>query len=187
MYLTNQNREKMNKNIEKKSVTLRKTELYELDKFKSDLQESFRVSIEKEFGHDFEEPIPSNQDIEESIMDSNSIVYSIIFENELVGGAIVHINKITQYNSLSFFFIMTNKHSRGIGYLAWKAIEKEHPKTKIWETITPYFEKRNIHFYVNKCGFKIVEFYNKYRPEPNHSSQEPLEEYEMFRFEKIMK
>lgn len=177
----------MNENIEKKSVILRKTELHELDKFKSDLQESFRVSAEKEFGHSLEEPIPSNQDIEESIKVSNSIVYSIFFENELVGGAIVYINEITQHNSLAFFFIMTNNHSRGIGHLAWEAIEKEHPKTKIWETVTPYFEKRNIHFYVNKCGFKIVEFYNKYRPDPNHTSQESLEEDEMFRFEKIMK
>lgn len=29
-------------------------------------------------------------------------------------------------------------------------------------TCTPYFEKRNIHFYVNKCGFYIVEYQCKY-------------------------
>ena len=28
-----------------------------------------------------------------------------------------------------------------------------HPEVKVWETVTPYFEKRNIHFYVNRCGF----------------------------------
>ena len=27
--------------------------------------------------------------------------------------------------------------------------------------MTPYFEKRNIHFYVNRLGFHIVEFWNK--------------------------
>ena len=69
----------MNENIEKKSVILRKTELHELDNFKSDLQESFRVSAEKEFGHSLEEPIPSDQDIDESIKTDNSIVYSIFF------------------------------------------------------------------------------------------------------------
>ena len=37
-------------------------------------------------------------------------------------------------------------------------IEKLHPKTKVWETCTPYFEKRNIHFYVNKCKFQIVDY-----------------------------
>ena len=30
-----------------------------------------------------------------------------------------------------------------------------------------YFEKRNIHFYVNKCGFHIVEFLNEHNPDPN--------------------
>ena len=34
------------------------------------------------------------------------------------------------------------------------------------KTITPYFEKRNIHFYVNRCGFHIVEFWNKYQHGP---------------------
>ena len=33
--------------------------------------------------------------------------------------------------------------------------------------MTPYFEKRNIHFYVNKCGLKIVAFYNERNPDPH--------------------
>ena len=37
-----------------------------------------------------------------------------------------------------------------------------HPEIRVWETVTPYFEKRNIHFYVNRLGFHIVEFWNKY-------------------------
>ncbi len=36
----------------------------------------------------------------------------------------------------------------------------------VWETGTPYFERRNIHFYVNKCGFHIVEYYNEKHPDP---------------------
>ena len=68
-------------------------------------------------------------------------------------------------------------------------IEKEFPNTKVWETVTPYFEKRNIHFYVNRCGFKIVEFYNKHNPDPHdyhHHEQEEDDDGEMFRFEKTM-
>ena len=52
-------------------------------------------------------------------------------------------------------------------------------ETKVWETTTPLFEKRNIHFYVNKCGFKIVEYL---------SEKEGLSGGEdFFRFEKVMK
>lgn len=39
-----------------------------------------------------------------------------------------------------------------------------HPETKTWETCTPYFDRRNIHFYVNVCGFQIVEFINEKHP-----------------------
>lgn len=42
-----------------------------------------------------------------------------------------------------------------------------YPETKIWETHTPYYDKRNIHFYVNKCGFHIVEFFNPSHKDPN--------------------
>ena len=41
------------------------------------------------------------------------------------------------------------------------------PDTKIWETYTPYFEKRNIHFYVNICGFHIVQYFNEIHPLPD--------------------
>lgn len=29
----------------------------------------------------------------------------------------------------------------------------------------PYFKKWNIHFYVNRCGFYIVEFLNEHFPD----------------------
>ena len=86
------------------------------------------------------------------------------------------------------FFINISCHDKGVGTKAWRAIEKRHPKTKVWETATPYFEKRNIHFYINKCGFKIVEFYNKHHPDPNQmvSNLSNEEDDCMFRLEECM-
>lgn len=83
---------------------------------------------------------------------------------------------------------MPERHSKGIGYAAWQAIEAKYPETKQWETCTPYFEKQNIHFYVNKCGFQIVEFFNEFNPD----SMMPMEDSniasptEMFRFIKTI-
>lgn len=171
-------------------ISLRIAYESELETFKSDLQNAFKVAVEEECGHTLDEPIPSDDDIEHSILAPGAIVYWIVANEETIGGAIVMIDEATQHNSLSFFFISTTQQSRGIGLLAWKAIEELHPKTKVWETATPYFEKRNIHFYVNKCGFKIVEFYNKFNPDPYHQSStifpDDEGEHEMFRFEKIM-
>ena len=61
------------------------------------------------------------------------------------------------------------------------------PETVVWELITPYFEKRNIHFYVNKCGFQIVEFFCKHHKDPTVHPRPESFHNEYFRFEKQMK
>ena len=70
----------------------------------------------------------------------------------------------------------------------WCEVEKLYPQVTLWETVTPYFEKRNIHFYVNRCGFHIVEFFNSHHPDPNDpdSSEQMDGQFPegMFRFEK---
>ncbi|NBI64701.1 N-acetyltransferase [Clostridiales bacterium] len=97
----------------------------------------------------------------------------------------------THCNSLVLFFVSPQYHGQGIGQAAWKAIECQYPETVVWNTVTPYFEKRNIHFYVNKCGFKITEFLNEHHPDPYLSEGEeeshlPVGGDEAFYFEKVM-
>ena len=46
----------------------------------------------------------------------------------------------------------------------------------------PYFEKRNIHFCLNRCGFCITEFFHPHHRDPNDHDDDS----EMFRFEKKM-
>lgn len=169
-------------------VTLEVAEKEELSQFKKDLQEAFAVSVIETFGSLSGGPIPSDEDIEHSFNTPGAVVYHILSNGKKVGGAVVVIDEATQHNSLDLLFISESEHNRGIGYKAWKAIEEKYPETKVWETYTPYFEKRNIHFYVNKCGFKIVEFFNKNHRDPHMPEGEntPAEE-EFFRFEKVMK
>jgi predicted acetyltransferase len=175
----------MENDVNHSNVILRIADESELEKFKTDLQEAFKTSAEKEFGHTLDKPIPSNLDIDESFNFSGAIVYQVILNDKIVGGAVISIDKETQHNKLLLFFIINSCHSQGIGYKAWKAIEEKHHETKVWETVTPYFEKRNIHFYVNKCKFKIVDFFNKHHPDQNCKSNDDFDD-EMFKFEKIM-
>ncbi len=64
-------------------------------------------------------------------------------------------------------FVSPKEHSKGISYAAWCEVERLHPEVTVWQTVTPYFETRNIHFYVNRCDFHIVEFFNSHHPDPN--------------------
>lgn len=95
------------------------------------------------------------------------------------------INEKTQHNHLDFLYVKYGTQSKGIGQKIWSAIEKLYPDTKVWETCTPYFEKRNIHFYINRLGFRAVEFFNPHHPDKNISDDMVGGDY-FFRFEKTM-
>ncbi len=165
------------------------------DRFVLDNQEAFRYGALEEFGvrdEHFEEDgeIISRKTIEASIEEPGAEAYRIIVDGEKVGGVVLQIDNETRHNELMLFFVSPTAHGRGIGQAAWRAVEQLHPETEVWETCTPYFEKRNIHFYVNCCGFHIVEFFNEKHlgPEdPDGAAGDGAPNDEMFRFEKVMK
>jgi len=160
-----------------------------IKQFKRDMQESFQQGAIEGFG-EMEEQILPESHIDSSLKAEGSVAYEALVDGACVGGAIVMINEETQHNHLDFLFVKVGTQSKGVGQAIWKAIEALYPETKVWETCTPYFEKRNIHFYVNCCGFHIVEFFHKYHADPNEDAGElPDNEYfeGMFRFEKTMK
>ncbi len=177
--------------LEDFNIKLEQIDLVELPQFAKKLQEAFSVAVKEKFG--VSEPIPSEKEIQSSFHSKGAATYRIISNGKYVGGAVLTINKETQHNSLDLFFISPEYHSHGLGFAAWKAIEAQYPDTIVWETITPYFEERNIHFYINKCGFHIVEFFNKYHIDPNmpcpeNQFGEPVPGTDtFFRFEKVMK
>ena len=168
-------------------ITLAVADTGDLPEFKRELQNAFAVAVVDEFGSLPDGPIPSDSDLDKSISAPGAEVLHILCDGRKVGGAVVAIERETQRNSLDLLFLLPRTHGRGLGLKAWRAIEDRYPNTLIWTTHTPYFEKRNIHFYVNKCGFKIVEFFNAYHPDPNMPDSGDVHgPDEMFRFEKIM-
>ena len=156
-------------------VTLAPLEPDDKEQFILDNQWAFKYGATEEFGmrdDHFEEDgeIISRNTVEQSI--NNGKAYRILLDGEKVGGVVVSIDEAFLRGELELLFVKPDIHSKGIGYVAWCLIEKRYPEIAVWETCTPYFEKRNIHFYVNKCGFHIVEFM--------------WEDDEMFRFQKVM-
>lgn len=177
------------KNVELR-ITLELAGEDEFEDLKKKIQEAFGEAVVKEFGQQ-DGPIPDDEDIDEAFHAPDAVVYHLVESGHRIGGAVLSIHTETQHNSLDFFFVSPEYQNKGFGCAAWKAIEEKYPDTKIWQTVTPYFEKRNIHFYVNCCGFKIVEFWNQNHPDP-HECEEltegelPVGYDESFRFEKIM-
>ncbi len=181
--------------MKNRKVTLIPLTADDREQFVLDNQWAFKYGAMMEFGErdnhvDNDGEIISRDTIEYCINEPGNEAYRIMFDSRKVGGVILKIDNKTHHNHLELLFVLPEEHSKGIGYGAWQAVEALHPETKIWETCTPYFEKRNIHFYVNKCGFHIVEFYNEFNVDPNSPQENmPVDEGpdEMFRFVKVMK
>lgn len=157
------------------------------EQFIKDNQYAFKYGAEQYFSenemeeqYEEEGEIISRETIYDSIHQKGATAYRILDDEKPVGGIIVNVegNK----GELELFFVIPSRHSKGIGQAAWKEIERIHSNVKVWETVTPCFERRNIHFYVNKLGFHIVAYYNKHCKDPSVS--EDL--WEMYKFQKII-
>ena len=177
-------------------VSLVPLEAEDREQFILDNQWAFKYGALLEFGErddhiDGDGEIISRKTIESCIDAPDSEAYRIVVDGKRVGGVILKINKETNRNELEILFVSPEEHTKGIGYGAWCEVEALHPETVVWETCTPYFEKRNIHFYVNKCGFQIDQFRCEHfrpdceMPDDEHDPDEGPDE--MFHFVKVMR
>ncbi len=178
--------------MDENRVTLTPLEADDRERFIRDNQRAFRFGAAEEFGprddHFGEDgEIISRGTIERCI--DGGEAYRIRLDGEVAGGLVVKYDPETRRGELELLFVDPAAHSRGIGQAAWRAVERTYPETRVWETCTPYFEKRNIHFYINRCGFHAVEFFCAAHRGPETPELDAGEDEgpdEMFRFEKVM-
>ena len=182
------------KNDNRRDISLALLQENDREQFIKDNQWAFRYGAQIEFGMRDDrteegEEVISRSTIERCIDGENAETYRIVQDGKYVGGVVLSIDKKAEKGELELLFVSPDVHGHGIGQAAWKAVEELHPEIRVWETITPYFEKRNIHFYVNCCGFQIVEFWNKHFHGPAVPEEESgnwSEDDEMFVFRKVI-
>ena len=158
-------------------VTLIPLEDDDREQFIRDNQEAFLFEATQEFGvrdEHFEKDgqIISRATIEASIDGEHAEAYRIWAHGEKAGGLVLSIDPKTLRGELDLLFVSPHTHSRGVGQAAWWCVEALHPEVRVWELVTPYFERRNIHFYVNKLGFHIVEYFCDHHPDPHDTARE---------------
>lgn len=171
-----------------KNINLKVCDPAAYPEFTSELQRAFTVAVRRECP-DFKGVVPDKESVMESCLAENSVVYDIVVDGVTAGGAVISVDG--ERGDLELLFVKPEFHGSGIGRRVWKLIEESYPDVRVWQTITPYFEKRNIHFYVNKCGFRIVEFFNEKHIDKNYEPPESEKDlpclHDYFRFEKTIK
>ena len=83
-------------------------------------------------------------------------IYVLTTEDEIIGCVVVTIYKDNNAY-VDLLCIEAKKQKQNFGYAAWIAIEKYFPQVKTWTLETPICLIKNACFYVNKCGFSIIE------------------------------
>lgn len=159
------------------------------EQFIKEVQEAFRYGAMEEFGlrndrMEEDGEIISRATIEASLDAGHSEAYRIHSDGIAVGGLILNIDGKCAEGELEILFVSPSYHSKGIGTRTWAEVEKLHPEVVKWTTYTPYFETRNIHFYVNRLGFHIVEFLHKGHKDTSGRFIPEDDEDMMFKFEK---
>ena len=157
--------------------------------FKEEMQEAFQHGFQAYNKDDSEDSnqwqVLPDEDFYRSLRAEGAKAYEAVdADGQRVGGAIISI--LDTEGELAFLYVKVGVQSKGIGQAIWKAIETMHPEVELWETCTPYFDRRNIHFYINRCGFHAVEFFNEHHPDP-HMPEQFDQEDGLFKFEKRMK
>lgn len=137
-------------------MIISKTTLTEIDELETIYKNAFESNIFPD------NMIETEEDDEEdlspciAIKKSELISLSIYHNGKLIGGAILDCVNYEK-NKLERLFISPSDHNKGLGYEAWKIIERDYSKKQGWMLKTPTCLMNNICFYVNKCGFHIVK------------------------------
>ena len=79
-------------------------EAKDLTNYKKDMQQAFQLGAVHELGETEAEVLPE-KDINKSLSAKGAVAYKAVVDEEMVGGAIVVINKITQHNHLDFLYV----------------------------------------------------------------------------------
>ena len=167
------------------SLELLLAEKEDLAQYKADMQEAFQLgAMEGGYPEDVGEILPE-ADINRSLAAKGAVVYKAVSDGKMVGGAIIVIDEEKQCGHLDFLYVKHGIQGKGIGKFIWFEIERRHSDITSWETCTPYFERRNIHFYINVCKFQAVEFFHDHHKDPNEPQDfYDTEDFAMFKFVK---
>ena len=169
------------------TITLEPVREKDIPAFKRRLQKAFTLAAVEAFP-DFPEVIPPERDMDESLAATGAEALQIMCDGEPVGDAIVAGEGSSK--TLDFIFVDPEYQNERLGQAAWQAIEARYPDAERWELVTPYHERRNIHFYINKCGFHITEYFNDRHPDSHFPQDEagdyPGEDGGLFKFEKVV-
>ncbi|MFD0705214.1 GNAT family N-acetyltransferase [Alloscardovia venturai] len=162
--------------------------------FLDGVQPAFDAAVRDKYGEEFGahsehgESVMPESDVRESWGKQGAQAFFASRNGCVVGGAIAAPEKgdTPENMELEILYVDVKAHGQGIGSGLWEYVSAQYPSAQKWTLYTPYFEVRNIHFYVNKLGFVITEFFNEKHPMSDGAVETFPSGELFFKFEKDM-
>lgn len=130
------------------------------------VQEAFNADSQMYLGFDDGPTGYDNGELLQKYFVGNPNAFVIFSGHQVIAAVSLKIDAETQVNEMEILVVRADLENQSYGTKIWQKIETMYPETRIWKVNTPAFSKRNIAFYVNKCGFKVVEIKN---PKADHA------------------
>lgn len=83
-----------------------------------------------------------------------------IYLNDVIVGALAVKEVEAHTMQIDSFFIAKEYQDKDLGCKALNKIEELYPNIKTWRLVTPTQLMKNIVFYINKCGYSIVNVFD---------------------------
>ena len=106
-----------------------------------------------------EEEAPGAASLRAAMADPATAVLAICDGGRFVGGAVAK-DAGQGVVVIDLFFLVAACHGRGLGKAALDLVEAHFPDARLFRLVTPSQVVRNVTFYVNKCGYRIVKVVN---------------------------
>ena len=130
-----------------------------MNSFIADMAEAYQLAYEYRFGEITSNCI-SERTVKYVLSKCRCLSFEVVEKEKRLGGIILSLVHNGKRARIFLMFTQPELQNRGVATFLWNELREFMPGVKTWTAGAPYFAVPAIHFLVNKCYFKIIQFTN---------------------------
>lgn len=143
----------------------------QIKSFIADTAEAYQVAYEYRFGK-IDSNCVSKREIDYTCSKRHCLFFEVVEGEERLGGTILALLRNGKRVNIYFMFTKPEHQNEGVATFLWNELAEFFPGVRTWSAGAEYFAVPAIHFLLNKCHFKIIEFTNSLNEPEQYSKHE---------------
>ncbi len=142
-----------------------------MNSFITDMAEAYQVAYEYRFGEITSNCI-SERTVKYVLSKRRCLSFEVVENEKRLGGIILSLVHNGKHARIFLMFTKPELQNRGVATFLWNELREFMPGVKTWTANAPYFAVPAIHFLVNKCYFKVIQFTNSVNSPDDYEKDE---------------